>query len=110
MEPMKPMAPMKPMKGMEPMKPMKPMDPPASDWWPEGLNSPGSSGSQNDMRYAFFPKQRRLAIEQNGKVTQYDTGDHRISGVSQQQQGSGGMPTFSSQDGEVDLASLKQVG
>ncbi|MDB5827377.1 MAG: hypothetical protein JWQ73_1597, partial [Variovorax sp.] len=47
---------------------------------------------------------------QNGKVTQYDTGDHRISGVSQQQQGSGGTPMFHSQNGEVDLASLKQVG
>ena len=112
MDAMKPMTPMKPMSGMapmEPMKPMKPMDPPATDWWPEGLDSPGSSGAQNDMRYAFFPKQRRLAIEQNGKVTQYDTGDHRISGVSQQQQGAGSTPRFSSQNGEVDLTSLKQV-
>ena len=107
MEPMKPMAPMKP---MEPMKPMKPMDPPASDWWPEGLSNPSSSGSQNDLRYAFFPDQHRLAIEQNGKVTQYDTGDHQISGVSQQQSGgSGGKPSFTSQNGTVDLSSLKQV-
>jgi len=56
------MEPMKPMKPMKPMAPMKPMDPPASDWWPEGLSDPGSSGAQNDLRYAFFPKQRRLAI------------------------------------------------
>lgn len=49
MEPMKPMAPMKP------MEPMKPMDPPASDWWPKGLSNPSSSGSQNDLRYAFSP-------------------------------------------------------
>ena len=106
------MEPMKPMKPMEPMAPMKPMEPPASDWWPEGLSEPGSSGAQNDLRYAFFPKQRRLAIERNGKVTQYDTGDHRITGVAQQQAGGagGGSPRFTSQEGEVELASLKEIG
>ena len=62
------------------------------------------------MRYAFFPDQHRLAVEQNGKVTQYDTGDHQISGVSQQQSGgNGGTPSFTSQNGTVDLSSLKQV-
>ena len=74
------------------------------------LGRPDSSGSQNGMRYAFFPDQHRLAIDQNGKVTQYDTGDHRISGVSQSQGGSGdGSPSFTSQNGNVDLSSLKQV-
>jgi hypothetical protein len=92
------------------MAPMKPMDPPASDWWPEGLSNPGSSGAQNGMRYAFFPEQRRLAIERDGKVTQYDTGDHRIQGVSQQQSGAGGDPAFTSQNGDVDLKSLQQIG
>ena len=102
---------MEPMKPMAPMKPMKPMDPPSSDWWPEGLSNPSSSGSQNGLKYAFFPDQQRLAIEQDGKVTQYDTGDHKISGVSQQQGGggAGGMPKFSSQKGDVDLSSLKKV-
>ncbi len=47
MEPMKPMAPMKP---MEPMKPMAKSE----AWWPADLGDPSSSGSQNDMRYAFF--------------------------------------------------------
>ena len=107
MEPMKPMQPMEP---MEPMKPMKPMAPPASDWWPKGLRDPASSGAQDGLRYAFFPKQRRLAIEQIGQVTQYDTGEHHISGVSQQQPaGSSGVPRFTSQHGEVALGSLRQV-
>jgi len=101
---------MEPMKPMAPMKPMKPMDPPDSSWWPQGLSNPSSSGSQNGMRYAFFPDQHRLAIDQNGKVTQYDTGDHQISGVSESQGGSGdGSPSFTSQNGSVDLSSLKQV-
>jgi hypothetical protein len=110
MKPMAPMQGMAPMKPMEPMKPMKPMAPPDSSWWPQGLSNPGSSGGQNGLRYAFFPDQRRLAVEQNGKVTQYDTGDHQISGVSQQQGGGGnGTPRFSSQQGDLDLASLKQI-
>jgi hypothetical protein len=104
MEPMKPMAPMKP------MEPMKPMSPPDSSWWPNGLSNPSSSGSQNGMRYAFFPDQHRLAIDENGKVRQYDTGNHQISGVSQAQGGSSsGSPKFTSQDGDVDLSSLKEV-
>lgn len=110
MEQMKAMEPMKPMAPMKPMEPMKPMAAPDSSWWPEGLDNPGSSGAQNGLRYAFFPEQRRLAIERHGRVTQYDTADHRISGVSQQREGSGGTPRFTSQQGEVDLSSLRQVG
>lgn len=77
-------------------------------WWPDGLGTPSSSGAQNDMRYAFFPAERRLVISQNGAVTVYDTGDHMISGVSQQQGGSYNL-SFSSQFGQIDLASLKRV-
>jgi len=40
----------------------------ARQWWPAGLGSPASSGAQNDLRYAFFPGPRRLAIQQ-GFVT-----------------------------------------
>ena len=98
---------------MEPMKrmtPMKPIEAPDSSWWPKGLSKPSSSGSQNGVRYAFFPDQRRLAVEQGGKVSQYDTGEHRISGVSQAQgSNNGGALRFSSQSGDVDLASLKEV-
>jgi len=110
MEQMKPMEPMQPMQPMKPMAPMKQMDSQPADWWPEGLSHPGSTGAQNGLRYAFFPQQRRLAIERNGRVTQYDTGEHRIKGVSQQRQGSGVLPRFTSQHGEVDIASLRQVG
>lgn len=100
---------MEPMKPMKPMEPMKPMDGPDSSWWPKGLSKPSSSGSQNGVRYAFFPDQQRLAVEQGGNVRQYDTADHRISGVSQAQGGGGGHLRFTSQKGDVDLASLKQV-
>jgi hypothetical protein len=75
---------------------------------PEEFGSPSSSGSQNDMRYAFFPQKQRLIIEDGGKRTVYDTGTHRISGVSQQQS-SGRDLSFTSQHGTVRLADLETV-
>jgi hypothetical protein len=77
-------------------------------WWPGELGSPSSSGSQNNMRYAVFPASRRLAIELNGQVTVYDTLDHQIGGVSQQQ-GSGYSLSFSSQYGQVRPEDLPVV-
>lgn len=95
---------------MAPMAPMKPMEPPDSSWWPKGLANPSSSGGQNGVMYAFFPDQRRLVVEQGGKVSQYDTGEHRISGVGQAQGGQGGDSLqFTSQIGDVKLDSLKEV-
>jgi len=110
MEPMKPMSGMKPMKPMKPMEPMKPMQPPQR-WWPEDLGeNPNSSGGQNETRYAIFGDKHRLAVDTgDGKIQVYDTGDHRISGVQQQQSGGGKKVTFNSQHGEVDLAALKPV-
>ncbi len=76
-------------------------------WWPTDLGAPASSGAQNDLRYAYFPAARRLAIEEDGRVALYDTGDHRIFGVSQQQGGGERPLTFSSDQGAVRLADLK---
>ena len=77
--------------------------PGSSQWWPMDLGSPFSSGSQNNIRYAVFPQ--RLAVELNGQVTVYDTLDHNIGGVSQQQGGDTSL-TFSSQYGTVAVSSL----
>jgi hypothetical protein len=79
-----------------------------SQWWPSDLGSPSSSGSQNNTRYAIFPSTRRLAIEINGQVTVYDTLDHQIGGIGQQQ-GYDASLTFSSQYGLVAIASLPVV-
>jgi hypothetical protein len=108
---MEPMKPMKPMKGMEPMKPMEPMEPMDSGeaWWPSDLGKPASSGSQNGMRYAFFPDKRRLLVEQNGKTTTYDSGSHKINGVSQQDGGTRSL-AFSDGAGTVNVDDLEVVG
>jgi hypothetical protein len=53
-------------------------------------------------------KPGRLLVGQGGKLTTYDSGDHRISGVSQQEIQEQSM-AFTSQNGSVELAELKQV-
>ncbi|MER0238779.1 SHOCT domain-containing protein [Fulvimarina sp. MAC8] len=79
-----------------------------SQWWPEELGQPSSSGAQNGIRYAVFPGTARLAIETGGKVTVYDTGHHQIGGVSQQQGGTSSL-RFSSQFGSIEPGDLKIV-
>ena len=79
-----------------------------SNWWPSDLGMAGSTGSQNNLRYAYFPTARRLAIDQNGHVSVYDTGDHQIGGFGQQQSGDQSL-TFSSQFGVVRVADLPMI-
>ncbi|HSI41109.1 MAG TPA: SHOCT domain-containing protein [Xanthobacteraceae bacterium] len=80
----------------------------SSNWWPQEFGTPSAAGSQNDTKYAFFPDARRLALSEDGRVRIFDTGDHMISGVAQQQ-GSGRSVSFSSQRGEVRLGDLRDV-
>jgi hypothetical protein len=75
-------------------------------WWPGELGRPGSSGSQDDSRYAVFPQARRLAVQSDGTVRVYDTLDHAISGVQQQQGGLPGTLSFTSQHGTFTVGSL----
>jgi hypothetical protein len=81
----------------------------SSDWWGTDLGTAGATGSQNDIRYAYFPAARRLAVKIGDRVTIYDTGDHEISGVSQQQSGDASL-TFVSQRGLVRVSELRTVG
>ena len=76
--------------------------------WPAELGAPASVGAQNDLRYAYFPGPRRLAIQQGGRLRVYDSGEHNISGFSQQQSGDQSL-TFTSQFGVVRVADLPLV-
>jgi hypothetical protein len=80
----------------------------SSNWWPADLGMPNGTGAQNQVRYAYFNNARRLAVNLNGHVTVYDTLDHQIGGVSQQQ-GSGGTLTFTSQYGTVPVTNLPVI-
>jgi hypothetical protein len=75
-------------------------------WWPDGLGVPDATGSQGEVRYAYFARPRRLVVEVRGQVTVYDTLGHHLSGVAQQQGGGASSLTFSSQDGTVRVADL----
>ncbi len=81
---------------------------PSTNWWPSELGSPNAVGSQNNVRYAYFANQRRLAVQTGSDVWVYDTQDHNIGGFSQQQ-GSGGSILLTSQYGTVNLSSLPVV-
>lgn len=81
----------------------------SNSWWPSDLGQPSSSGGQNDARYAYFPSTRRLAVSRGGQVTVYDTLDHQIGGVQQQQGGAYGSQSFTSQFGTFTVDSLPIV-
>ena len=85
--------------------------PPSANWWPANLGVPSAAGGQNNVRYAIFPSTRRLAIQINGVTKVFDTGEHHIGGVQQQQQGGGyGSVSFTSQFGTFDVSSLAELG
>jgi hypothetical protein len=82
----------------------------SANWWPADLGIPSASGGQNDARYAIFPSTRRLAIQTGGVTRIFDTGEHRIGGVQQQQGGRAGSVNFTSQFGTFDVSSLSELG
>jgi hypothetical protein len=79
-----------------------------TQWYPQELGVPTSSGSQNSTRYAYFGNQHRLAVDTGGDVWVYDTLNHQIGGFAQQQGGSTSL-TFTSQQGPVNVATLPVV-
>ena len=81
---------------------------PRDTWWPSDLGQPASAGAQDHSRYAIFPQAHRLAVERDGQVTVYDTGAHRIFGVSQRQSTCSAI-AFMSQAGAVMLDALPIV-
>jgi hypothetical protein len=83
---------------------------PSNNWWPPDLGVPSAAGGQNDVRYAFFPGTRRLAIQIGGVARIFDTGEHHIGGVQQQQGGGYGSVSFTSQFGTFGVASLRDLG
>jgi hypothetical protein len=81
---------------------------PDENWWPTDLGTPNATGSQNNVRYAYFANIHRLAVKTGSQVWVYDSLQHQIGGFSQQQ-GSGSSITLTSQFGTVDLSSLPIV-
>jgi hypothetical protein len=82
------------------------MTPPAR-WWPDNLGDPSSSGAQDGTRYVFFQRKKLLLVEHSGKLQRFQTGEHRIIGVSQVS--GGGALTFTSERGPISLEDLEEV-
>jgi hypothetical protein len=80
----------------------------SADWWGDDLGALTALGSQNHISYAYFRTARRLAVKVGEQVVIYDTGEHEISGISQQQ-GSDTTLIFTSQRGPVRLDELDVV-
>lgn len=78
---------------------------PSGAWWPDDLGRPSATGSQNGMRYAYFPQSRRLAVEEPSGMVVYDTDGHDITGVSQ----SNGALSFTGSAGAVALNALRRI-
>jgi hypothetical protein len=77
-------------------------------WWGLDFGPLSASGSQNNIRYAYFANARRLAIKTEDGLTIYDTGDHEVRGVSQQQSRLSSL-SFITQHGVVPIAALRVV-
>jgi hypothetical protein len=81
---------------------------PTANWWPSHLGAPSALGSQDNIRYAYFPLSRRLAVNTGGQIWIYDTLEHQIGGFSQQQGSNDGI-AFSSQFGTIRLSTLPVI-
>lgn len=66
-------------------------------------------GSQNDSHYAYYANDNLLEIEENGKVTKYNTAGYALSGVQQSQSNSLKNLSFTYPGGTVSLKDLKKV-
>jgi hypothetical protein len=78
-------------------------------WWPPDLGVPSATGGQNASRYAIFPTARRLVVQTGNATRVFDTGEHRIGGVQQQQADNSGSWSFTSQLGTFDVTDLREL-
>ena len=62
------------------------------------------------MRYAYFPRNRRLAVEWHGVLTIYDTAEYQFRGMLQAHSAETVGISIWTQRGRVRLADLATVG
>jgi hypothetical protein len=61
------------------------------------------------MRYAYFPRNRRLAVEYQGVLTIYDTAEYQFRGMLQAHPAEGVGISILTQRGRIKLADLTAV-
>ncbi len=80
-----------------------------ADWWPNGLGEPTAAGETDRLAYAYFDEPRQLAVRRGGDIAWYDTGEHRITGVACDPDGSNDALMMTSPHAEVPVAALERV-
>jgi len=60
-------------------------------WWPATYSHPAAVGGQNRLRYAYFPQDHALVVDNLGEVVVYDTTGQDLRGFSQAQPGDAGL-------------------
>lgn len=60
---------------------LRPQQTPSNSGWPSELGIASTSGNSPEMRYAYFPQNRRLAVEWQGVLTIYDTAEYQFRGM-----------------------------
>jgi hypothetical protein len=79
-----------------------------ANWWPAELGYPSTSGSQNDMAYAWFPNAAKLLMKVGSDVFSFDTGALTIYGVQQQQGGGIDSVVLNTSNGPMGLLGLNR--
>jgi hypothetical protein len=68
-----------------------------------------TSGTSPDMRYAYFPQNRRLAVEWQGVLTIYDTAEYQFRGMIQAHSAETVGISILTQRGRVRLTDLATI-
>jgi hypothetical protein len=86
---------------------LRPQQPNSS--WPSELGIASTRGTSPEMRYAYFPQNRRLAVEWHGVLTIYDTAEYQFRGMLEAHSAETVGISIWTQHGQVRLADLATV-
>src|ERR1700679_2697318 len=88
---------------------LRPQPPVSNSIWPSELGTASTSGTSPDMRYAYFPQNRRLAVEWHGVLTIYDTAEYQFRGMLEAHSAEAIGTSILTQRGRVRLTDLATV-
>jgi len=88
---------------------LRPLQVASNSSWPSELGIASTGGTSADMRYAYFPQNRRLAVESRGILTIYDTAEYQFRGMLEAHSAEAVGVSILTQRGRVRLSDLVTV-
>jgi hypothetical protein len=88
---------------------LRPLQAATTSSWPSELGVASTSGTSAEMRYAYFPQNRRLAVEWRGVLTIYDTAEYQFRGLLEAHSAEVVGVSILTQRGRVRLSDLATV-